>query len=120
MKTRTASRLAGILFLVLCGSALAHQPVRHDPYPAAWTGGVTLWGGTHGPAAWSGSLSYGSPYVYAPGYIPWVAVPAGHRHTARCNHGPRHDYSYQKGYAHGRHDNHRRGKSRGHGRGYDD
>jgi hypothetical protein len=132
MKTRNASWLAGALFLVLSGSALAHESARHQGYPADWNGSVTVYGGAYGPAGWSGSLSYGSPYFYAPGYIPWTAIPAGHRHNARCNHGPRHGYNeprqgyheaYQKGYDHGFHDDHRhRGKhgKRGHGRGHDD
>lgn len=132
MTTRNASWLLGALFLVLSGSALAHESVRHPSHPAAWNGAVMVYGGAYGPAGWSGSLSYGSPYVYAPGYIPWLAIPAGHRHNARCNHGPRHvNYgprhgyreAYRRDYDHGRHDDRRhRGKhgNRGHGRGYDD
>jgi hypothetical protein len=132
MMTRKASWLAGALFLVLSGSALAHQSVRPHSYPADLNGSVTVYGGAYGPASWSGSLSFGSPYVYAPGYIPWAAIPSGHRHNARCNHGPRHVYNgprhgyreaYRRGYDHGRYaDDHRGGKHghRGRGRGYDD
>jgi hypothetical protein len=124
MKTRNASWLAGVLFLVLSGSASAHEVVRHGAYPADWSGTVTLYGGSYGPAGWSGTLSYGSPYFYAPGYIPWAAIPAGHRHDARCNHGPRYGYDtgYGKGHKHKRHDtgwrgdrHGHRGKGRGHG-----
>lgn len=126
MMTRNASWLAGALFLVLSGSTLAHQSVRSHGYPADLNGSVTVYGGAYGPAGWSGSLSFGSPYVYAPGYIPWLAIPAGHRHNARCNHGPRHGYyydAYRGAHDHGRHDDRRhRGKHghRGRGRGYDD
>ena len=125
MMTRNASWLAAALFLVLSGSALAHQSTHYPGYTAAWNGSVTVYGGAYGPSSWSGSLSYGSPYVYAPGYISWSAIPAGHRHNARCNHGPRHGYyeAYRRGYEHGRHDDHRHDGKRGHrglGRGYDD
>ena len=125
MITRNVSWLVGALFLVMSGAALAHQSARYDGYPADWSGSVTVYAGAYGPAGWSGSLSYGSPYVYAPGFIPWAAIPAGHLHNARCNHGPRHGYqdAYRRGYNQGHHDDHRhRGKHghRGHGRGYDD
>ena len=125
MITRNVSWLVGALFLVLSGSALAHQPVQPHSYPADLHGSVTVYGGAYGPAGWSGSLSFGSPYVYAPGYIPWAAIPSGHRHNARCNHGPRHGYreAYRRGYEHGRYADDRRGGKHGHrgrGRGYDD
>lgn len=127
MMTRKASWLAAALFLALSGPALAHQSVPPYSYPAGLNGSVTVYGGAYGPAGWSGSLSFGSPYVYAPGYIPWAVIPSGHRHNARCIHGPRHVYSgprhgyreaYRSGYDHGRHaDDRRRGKHEHHGRG---
>ena len=124
MKARNAGLLAGVFFLALCGPLSAHPSGGSYGYPAEGSASITVWGGSYGPAGWSGSLSYGSPYAYAPGYIPWVALPAGHRHVAQCNHGPRHGYAsaWQQGYAHGRHDGysghgkHGRGQGRGHGR----
>ena len=126
MKARNAGLLGGLFFLVLCGPLAAHQPVGQQGYPANWNGSVTVWGGAYAAPGWSGSLSFGSPYVYAPGYIPWAAIPPGHRHVAQCNHGPRHGYdkAYRKGNKHGRHeryaydDGHRHGHGRGHD--YDD
>lgn len=123
MKARNAGFLAGMFFLVLCGPLAAHQPAGHYGYPADWSGSVTVWGGSYGTPGWSGSLIYGSPYIYAPGYIPWAAIPAGHRHVVQCNHGPRHGYdkAYRKGYGHGRHERHAYGDGyrHGHGRGHD-
>ena len=119
MKARNAGWVAGMLFLALGGPLAARQDVGHSGYPADWSGSVTVWGGSYGVPGWSGSLSFGSPYVYAPGYVPWAVVSPGHRHVVQCDHGPRYayDYAYRQGYKHDRHD--RRGGHR-HGHGHDD
>jgi hypothetical protein len=120
MKSRNAALLTGMFFLALYGPLAAHPSGGGYGYPADGSGGVMVWGGSYGPAGWSGSLSFGSPYVYAPAYIPWAALPPGHRHLAQCNHGPRHGYAsaWRQGYAHGQHDGYSgHGKhGRGHGR----
>lgn len=124
MKARNAGLLTGLFFLALCGPLAAHPSADRYGYPAGGSGSVTVWQGYYGTPGWSGSLSFGSPYAYAPGYIPWVALPAGHRHVAQCKHGPRYGYAdaWRQGYAHGRHDHysghgkHGRGQGRGHAR----
>jgi hypothetical protein len=123
MQARNAGLLTGMLFLALCGPLAAHPSGGGYGYPAEGSGSVTVWGGSYGPGGWSGSLSFGSPYAYAPAYIPWAALPGGHRHVAQCSHGPRHAYgkAYRKGYAHGRHERYAYGdeERHGHGRGHD-
>jgi hypothetical protein len=122
MKARNAGWVAGMVFLALAGPLAAHQAGGHSGYPAEWSGSVTVWGGSYGVPGWSGSLSFGSPYVYAPGYVPWAAVSPGHRHVAQCDHGPRYayDYAYRQGYEQGRHDHHGRRGGHRHGHGHDD
>lgn len=122
MKARNAALLAGMLFLALGGPLAAHPSVGHYGYPLDLGGSLTIWGGSYGTPGWSGSLSFGSPYYYAPGYIPWAAVPPGHRHVAQCNHGPRHAYAaaYRQYYRHGRHDGYARSGGHRHGHDHDD
>ena len=110
MTTRNEKWLVGLLFLLLCGPALAH-----DGYSdSGWSGSVTVWGDSHGRADWSGALNYGYgvAYGYAPGYIPWAA---NHRHGPQCRHGAGHGYgkAYREGYRHGR--SHSRKHSHKHG-----
>ena len=122
MKARNAALLTGMFFLALGGPLAAHQSAGHHGYPLDLSGSVTIWGGSYGTPGWSGSLSFGSPYFYAPGYIPWAAVPPGHRHVAQCNHGPRHAYAsaYRQDYRHGRHDSYTRRGGHRHGHDHDD
>jgi hypothetical protein len=122
MKARNAGLLAGLFLLALCGPLAAHPSAAGHGYPAESSGSVTVWGAAYGTPGWSGSLSFGSPYAYAPGYIPWAAQAAGHRHVAQCNHGPRHGYAsaWRQGYAHGRHDGYYGHGKHGRGHGHHD
>jgi hypothetical protein len=118
MKTRKKIWFIGIVLLLTAGSALAHDPTGHGYYPDdRWSGAVTIYGGSHGYAGWSGTLNYGYGvnYGYAPGYVPWAAV-NDHRHGPRCRHATGHRYgkAYRKGYHHGRNHSRRAGHRHGH------
>jgi hypothetical protein len=116
MRTRYRIGIIGVLFLLMCGPALAHGPAGHAAYrDSGWSGAVTVWGGSGGHSGWSGALNYnwGAPYGYAPGYVPWAGA---HRHGPYCGHAPGRGYAkaYRKGYRHGHGHSHgpvhRRGK----------
>ena len=122
MSTRNKIWFAGLIFLLLCGPALAHDRVPYDAYPNnGWSGGVVVWSDSRGHTDWSGvvNYTYGIAYGYAPGYIPWAAA---HRHGPQCRHGAHHSYgkahrkayrkAYRKGYRNGR--NHARGHGHDH------
>ena len=86
--------LAGMLAIVLCGTAIAHD--RHD---GGWTGGVTVTLAPRGDFYWHGGL----------GYSPVVVYPARQlaRHRAyrvpMCHHpAHRHPVVYDRGHRHGR------------------
>jgi hypothetical protein len=115
MKARNPNVLIGLLALALSGSALAHNPGQQVGHPSGnWSGSATVWGGSQGYSGWSGNLSFGTVYGYAPGYVPWAyPYPAGHRHGPSCHHAPPRAYGHGhwKGYGHNR------GHNRGHGRG---
>jgi len=104
-----------ILALTLSGTAFAHDPGHRGGYSGGyndgWGGSATVWGDSTGYTAWSGTMSYGAGYGYAPGRIPWAA---GHRHQASCHHGPGRGYArgYTHGYKHGNAHGHRKGWGR--------
>jgi hypothetical protein len=104
MKTRNRNLLVGLFALTLCGSALAHDPAPPVGYPGGnLSGSATVWGGSQGYAGWSGTLSFGNVYGYAPGYVTVVApVSAWHRHGPACHHAPSYGRAHYKGNKHGR------------------
>ena len=83
---------AGMLAMVFCGTAVAHDRGHGD-----WSGGVSVIVGPHGELAWSGGLNYGPVVTHAPRY---VRVPApyrgpvcghpSHRHPVVHHHGHKH------------------------------
>jgi len=109
MKTRNRNIIAGLFALTLCGSALAHDP----GYPGDnWSGSAVVWSGSQGYAGWSGTLSFGNLYRYAPVYgAVVVPVSPGHRHGPSCHHVSRYAYerAYRKGYKHGNKQSRRHG-----------
>jgi len=115
MTTRNTIGFIGILLMLACGPALAHDRPAYTAYPdGGWSGAVTVWGDSVGHSRASGALtySYGVGYGYAPGYIPWAAA---HQHGPRCGHAPGHALAkaYRKGYRDGRRHSH--GHDHGHG-----
>ena len=104
MKTRNRSLLVGLFALTLCGSVMAHDPASRTGYPVGnWSGSATVWSGSQGFAGWSGTLTFGNVYGFAPPYVAVAAaVPPGHRHGPSSHHGPRYGYghAYHKGYKH--------------------
>lgn len=114
MKASYTTLLAGVLALVFCGTAIAHDSGYHQP-PATGqlSGTVVLWSGGQGYTGWSGSLSYGLPPGYQPGYIAW----APHRHLRACRH-PSHfappRYGQERAYRNGHRDRHHNSHGRGH------
>lgn len=111
MKASYMTLLAGVLALVFCGTAIAHDSGYYDAYSGAhWSGNVIVWSGGQGYGGWSGNLSYGTPPGYLPGYIAW----APHRHVQGCRHpshfagaGRAYPEAYRKGYRDGRRAGHR-------------
>ena len=116
MNVRNRNVLIGFLALALSGSALAHSPGQQGGYTSGnWSGSATVWANSRGYSGWSGNLSFGTVYPYAPGYVPWgYPYPVGHRHGPSCHHAPPQAYGYghRKGYKHGR----GHGHGAGHGR----
>jgi hypothetical protein len=105
MRKSTLTILAGLLAAVLSGPVAAHGWGHPGSYRVdGWSGSATIWGSSSGHLGYSGSLSYGVGYGYAPGHIPWLH----HVHGPACHHGP------PRGHA--RH--HWRGHYRGHGHGH--
>lgn len=99
MKTRHVALTIGILLTAATGSAFAHDNGYYPPPPPRVGGSVTVYGGSHGVAGWSGMLQIGTPVVLGAAYAPVVAVPA-HRHGPRCGH--RHHYGHGHGHGHGK------------------
>lgn len=88
----------GVLALMLSGTTFAHSPGSDPGYGYNGpSGSATIWGDSAGRTGWTGSLSYGIGYGYAPGYVSW-----GHVHGPRCHHGPTrgHARGYRHGYRH--------------------
>ncbi|MGD2128127.1 MAG: hypothetical protein PVJ33_00445 [Lysobacterales bacterium] len=114
MRASYTTLLAGVLALVFCGTAIAHDSGYYQPSAGGQLSGtVVVWSVGQGYSGWSGSLSYGLPPGYRPGYIAW----APHRHVQGCRHPghfapPRHGYerAYRKGYR----DGHRNGRGHSH------
>ena len=62
---------AGMLSLVFCGTAIAHDSRHGD-----WTGGIAIAVTPGGQVSWSGGLNYG-PATYYPARH--AVIPAPHR-----------------------------------------
>lgn len=126
MKTRHVALLAGMFLVTVGASAYAHEPGRVELYPANLNGAVTLWGGSHGPSGWAGTLTIGSPIVLGTRYVPVAVLPPSHRHSARSHHVPRHvrhhgyRTAWRDGYAHGHKKGYKQDRGRGRGHRYDD
>ena len=116
MNNRIAGLWLTVLILVFSGSALAHDGRGYGSPYGSWPGGATVWGGSHGPSGWSGTLSYRAPYVYAPKHYGWAAWPPAHRHGPACH--QRHDYrhhgSRHRGYSDRDHGRNRHGHGHPH------
>ena len=115
MTTRKRIGFIGVLLMLACGPALAHDRTPPAAWPdSGWSGVMTVWGDPVGRSRGSGALrfAYGVGYGYAPGYIPWAAA---HRHGPRCGQAPGHalEKAYRKGYRDGRRHSHRH--DQGHG-----
>ena len=83
---------AGMLSIVFCSTAIAHQAGHGD-----WSGGVSVVVTPSGHLSWSGGLNYGPVAIHAPRY---VGIPApyqapvcrhrSHRHPMMHHHGHKH------------------------------
>ena len=120
MKTRYLAVLAGILALAAVAPASAHERTVRLAAAPQLSGGVSLWGGSYGPAGWSGSLSIGVPIVRGPVYAaPVILTPPAWHHAPRARHGVHHsrghayEKAWRKGYAEGRRDAGRHGRKHG-------
>ncbi|MBT8048977.1 MAG: hypothetical protein HKN57_00720 [Xanthomonadales bacterium] len=90
----------GLLALALCETALAHGWNGSVGYrDSGWTGSVAVYGNSSGYSGYSGALSYGSVY----GYAPVIAAPV-HGHGPQCYHGSRygHPGRFHRGHGPGR------------------
>lgn len=118
MITRPVALLTGLTLLAAVGTAQAHQESRYVVQPANLAGTVTVWGGSHGPSGWAGSLSLGAPLAIGTAVVPVAAVPPPHWHGPRCGHVYQtvvHEYAqpWRADYGKGR--KHHRGRGHGHG-----
>jgi len=109
--------LAGLTTLFLATSAVAHNPGPVLAYGGpVLSGGVTIWGNSHGQTGYAGNINLGFGQVYAP--APYY----GHVHGPSCGHPAPYGYApayrpvygqgYSHGYGHGKH--HGRGHGKGH------
>ena len=53
MKTRNRLTAIGLFSLVLCGSAVAHEPGYAG---GNWIGSVSAWGNSQGYSGWTGDI----------------------------------------------------------------
>ena len=118
MKASYSTLLAGILALVFCGTAIAHDSGYYSaPATTNGYGSIVIWSNGQGALGWSANLGLGVPLGYAQGYVAW----APHQHLAGCRH-PSHfalpphanPRAYRKGYREGRLGSHGRGRGHGH------
>ena len=81
---------AALLTLMVSGPVLAHDDGRYPYYSnGGWSGAATVYGGSQGISAWSGTLgiSFGYPAAPVPVYLPRVvALPPPHVHGPACGH----------------------------------
>lgn len=111
MKYRNRITAIGLLSLVLCGSAAAHEAGGHPAYPGGnWAGSAAVWGPPQGGVVWAGTLGYGASHGYTPGFVAWaVPSPSRHFHGSSCRHPGPHAWGHS----------HRRGKQHGHKHGHE-
>ena len=113
MKNRNRKLLFGLLALLLCGSAVAHDSGPYAGYPQGNLAvGATIWGSSQGLSGWSGTLTLGNAYRYTPGFVTVaVPIPPEHRHGPSCHHVSHHvhQYAHQRNHGNGHKQN------RGHG-----
>ena len=94
--------IAGMLSIVFCGTAIAHQTRHND-----WSGGVSVVVTPGGQLSWSGGLTYGPMAVHAPRYIGMSApYPApycrhrSHRHPEWHHPGHKHWKKHRRSHHH--------------------
>lgn len=94
MNTAYRTLFAGMLAIVFCGTALAHE--RHH---GEWSGGVTIAVAPGGELSWYGGLAYGPELAYP---VRRAAVPRAYR-VPMCHHpSHRHPVAYRHGHRHGK------------------
>lgn len=120
MKKLEGTFLAGLLALCVAGPALAHSTVlTHGHADSAWSGQITVWGGSAPTFGWSGTVSVGAAYPYAPAYLPVRVYAAdGHRHGPGCRHGHGHGYGHSDACCAGFADRHGHGNGHRHRKGH--
>jgi hypothetical protein len=84
---------AGMLAIVFCSTAVAHE--RHV---SGWTGGVAVSVSTHGGLYWDGGFRYGPVVAYPARRVAWPRI---HR-VPLCHHPiHRHPVVHRRGHRHG-------------------
>jgi hypothetical protein len=93
---------AGMLSIVFCGTAIAHD--RHD---GNWSGGVSIAVTPSGHVSWGGGLNYGyAPAAVYPDRHARIIAPAGY-YGPVCRH-PSHraPVAHHRGHRHHKHNKH--------------
>ncbi len=112
MKTRFKVLLLGCVSIFVSTATLAHGNGYGGVYVGnGLSGGVSIWGGSHGRVAYAGNLNYVAGYAYQP--APYY----GPVHGPQCGHPQAYGYnrSYKHGYRHGRRHGHHGGRRDHHG-----
>ncbi len=115
MKTRFIILMLGLSSLFVATAAVAHKPGHVVVYGGPLlSGGVTLWGNSHGQSGYAGNINLGFANTHArmPVY--------GHVHGPSCGHAMGHSYAlgFKNGYRNGNGYIHWRGHGRKHRKKY--